>query len=390
MRKGHLLLVSLAAVVATLPACKKDAASIASLGPDAVVDQLDAAKVGVSVGADGHVKAAVESPDGKPLARDATGSVTFTPSAGGEPKTVPLAFDAASGTLAATGPKLDDDLTQVSWSINAGGNALADTIYVPSGGTAQISADVGASTGASATATANAGATANANAAATSTADVGPHGGTVHVVGDDHLELVSDPAGQVRVYVLAPDGKSSVAVGTRHVTIGVVAEKPEAIVLVAEPGGRFLTGSWHAHADAAHVTIACRADAHAAEKVVLVGYKPGVAIQVGASAPRVKVATVAKLDDAEHVDEGAHAGVKLEGNGNPIGTGMGKGNGAANANGNAAVALNANANAGAGAGAGAGAAAKGEGHGNGKGGGNGNGGGNGKVEARAGLDLKVK
>jgi hypothetical protein len=405
MRTLHTVLVA-AAVVALSSGCKKDAAAIASIGSDSVVAQFDVGKVGLSVGADGAVKAAVESPDGKPISKDATGTVAFKTTGATEAKSVPLAFDGSSGALTAAGPKLDGDLTEVSYSINAGGKTLADTVFLPAGGTAQLAADAkattttSASTGAAAGATATAGGTAAAGVGAAAAAS-GPHGGTVQVVGTDKLEVVSDGTDQVRVYVLAADGTTTVPVEKRVVTIGVVGAAPETVVLAAEPGGRYLRGVWHVHGDPMHLTIACRADANAQEKVALVGYTPGAAMVVGAAAPHVKVTTNAKLAD----DEAVAAGAKLEGNGNPIGTGMGKGKGEINGNAGAQGGAGAGAGASLGAAAGANGHAEANGHGNGSGAGNGGGNGNGhaaaganaganaghgKAEAHGSLDLKVK
>jgi hypothetical protein len=321
MRTNHLALLA-ATFIAVVPACSKGASAIASLGSDVVVDQLELGKVGLSIGADGSAKAAVESNDGKPLSKDAKGTLSFK-SVSGEPKTVPLTFDTASGTLVAKGPKLEGDLTQVTYAIDVGGKVMDGSVHVPVGGTAQLVAD------------GNAQATAAAPAVA---ADVlGPHGGSISVVGGDRFELVSDGSEHARIYLLGADG-SIAPVEARTVTVGVVAEAPETVAFVAEPHGRYLTGNWHLHTDPARLTIASRANANAAAKVVLVGFKPGVALKVGAAAPHVKVITAAKLDDVDAQGKlAANADLKLQGNGNPIGTGMGKGNGNAQAGLNGAL-----------------------------------------------------
>jgi hypothetical protein len=323
MRNNHLVLVA-AAFVALAPACSKSASAIASLGSDVVVDQLELGRVGLSIGADGDAKAAVESNDGKPLSKDAKGTLSFK-SISGEPKTVPLTFDTASGTLVAKGPKLEGDLTQVTYAIDVGGKTMDGSLHVPAGGTAQLVAD------------GNAQATAAAAAPAVSAEALGPHGGSISVVGGDRLELVSDGSGQARIYLLSVDGKVA-PVEARAVTVGVVAEAPETIAFVAEPQGRYLTGQWHVHTDPVRLTIASRANANAAAKVVLVGFKPGVALKVGAAAPHVRVIIATKLDDVDAQGRLAASGdLKLQGNGNPIGTGMGKGNGNAQAGLNGAL-----------------------------------------------------
>jgi hypothetical protein len=116
----------------------------------------------------------------------------------------------------------------------------------------------------------------------------------------------------VRVYVL-DEHLEPVEIGERKVTLAVVAEKPEVVVLAPDPGGLYFTGSLHVHGDPAHVTVAVRTGEHV--DVVLVGWQPGVHVVVGAHAPRVHIHGRAgfAVDDHGHGHE--RVDVKVKGNG---------------------------------------------------------------------------
>jgi hypothetical protein len=274
------------AVVLTLvlcAGCKKDEAN-GSAAPDAVVEKSDQGKVSLSVGGDGKVKALVETADGKPATKTATGSVTFkTPS--GQAKPVPLAFDASSGALVAAGPKLEGDLTEISYAVVADGKALNGTLHVPAGGTLELAGD------------------AKGDAVAVADGKKGPHGGIVQVVGDDRLEIVSDGKEEVRVYALDADLKP-VSVEQRKVKLGVVGDHSEIVELTAEPGGKYLFGTWHLKGDPSRITVVEQKGADT--KVVLVGFRPGHVLVVGPSAPKVKLVALTVLEPREVVVVKAH------------------------------------------------------------------------------------
>jgi hypothetical protein len=314
MQKTTLVLLASALAIAPLACSKQEEAKIqAAMEGDALVEKLDFGKIGWNIASDGKVKVLVEDAAGKPASKAAAGSLVYT-TAGGAMKTVPLAFDEKLGALVADGPKLEADLNEVKYSLTVDGKPATGTLYLPAGGTAELASE----------------AKAQGDAVVTADAKSGPHGGIVQTVGADHLEIVSDGKEEVRVYVLDAALKP-VPVESRTVKLGVVSDKPEVVVLAAEPEGRFLTGKWHVTGDPVRLTIAEHVDAKT--KVVLVGYRPGVQIVVGPSAPKWKIVT--KEGAAEKWDApGTVAGVKLQGNGNPIGTGMGKGHGEGNGNGN--------------------------------------------------------
>lgn len=269
-----------------------------AIGEGAYVEEHESGKAAFNVAADGSVKAAVTGPDGKPIREDVGGTLLWK-DASGEEKSVPLTFDAKTGLLVAAGPKLEADLTQIGYTLNVAGKPWSGTLHVPAGGTAELHA--------------------NAKGAADLAlpeGKLGPHGGRIEIVGDDRLELLVDEAtGEVRVYVLDVDLKP-VDIGERKVTLGVVADAPQVVVLApvaatAAAGvaaGAYLTGKLALAADPLKVTMAVRHGARSA--VALCGYRPGVAFAVHAHAPRVKVRM--KTDWHAHAHAHAHADADLK------------------------------------------------------------------------------
>jgi hypothetical protein len=240
----------------------------AALGSDALVEEHDEGTVAWSVSAGGEVKALVKTSAGAAL-DDASGTLSWK-AGEGEAKTIPLAFEKKTGLLIAAGPKLEGDLTEVSYTLAVAGKPWSGALHLPAGGTAQLAA--------------------NARAAAAiklPEGKLGPHGGTIQVVGGDRLELVVDEeTGEVRVYVLDAE-LNPIAVGERKVKVAFIADSPKIVIMAPEPGGLHFTGKWASSVDPVRVTIALTAAG--ATHVVLCGYQPGVRIKVGAKAPKVKV-----------------------------------------------------------------------------------------------------
>ncbi|WP_437928280.1 hypothetical protein WMF37_03300 [Sorangium sp. So ce291] len=268
-----------------------------AIGEDAYVEDHESGKAAFNVAADGSVKAAVTGPDGKPIRENVSGTLLWKgPS--GEEKTVPLTFDEKAGLLVAAGPKLEADLTQIGYTLNVAGKPWSGTLHVPAGGTAELYA--------------------NAKGAADlrlPEGKLGPHGGRIEIVGDDRLELLVDEAtGEVRVYVLDVDLKP-VDIGERKITLGVVADAPQLVVLTpvaasadvnADVNAKvaasaYLTGKLALAADPLKLTIAVRNAGRSA--VALCGYHAGAAFAVHARAPRVKVRVKTDWDAHAH----AHA-----------------------------------------------------------------------------------
>ncbi|WP_437623511.1 hypothetical protein [Sorangium sp. So ce1151] len=299
-----------------------------AIGEDAYVEDHESGKAAFNVAADGSVKAAVTGPDGKPIRENVSGTLLWKgPS--GEEKTVPLTFDEKAGFLVAAGPKLEADLTQIGYTLNVAGKPWSGTLHVPAGGTAELYA--------------------NAKGAADlrlPEGKLGPHGGRIEIVGDDRLELLVDEAtGEVRVYVLDVDLKP-VDIGERKITLGVVADAPQVVVLTpvaasadvnADVNAKvaasaYLTGKLALAADPLKLTIAVRNAGRSA--VALCGYHAGAAFAVHARAPRVKVRVRTDWDARAHAH--AHADLKAKADFDPkvhVHTGAGaKANAKANVN----------------------------------------------------------
>lgn len=302
MKLSHLSHALLCLMLATGAACKGEAddkataeVSVeAAVGADAVVEEHDGGTVAWDVAPDGNVKAAVSGPDGKLLTEDVSGSLVWR--TGGATKTVPLELDAKTGLLVGAGPKLEGDLSEIRYSLKVQGKPWTGTLHLPAGGTAEL--------------VASARAAADIEVAADA---VGPHGGVVQVVGKDRFELVADEVtGEVRVYLLDADLKA-VAAGDMDVTLGVVAEAPQIIVLTAAEGRAYFKGKWSLKADPLKVTIAVRTPAGVS--VALVGFRAGAHVAVTARAPRIKARV--KTDWGAHVDVDPdvdiHADVKAKG-----------------------------------------------------------------------------
>lgn len=264
------------AAVAALPACAKKEDKIEAevtaeniAAEDAITEQHEPATVTWAVASDGKVKARFKAPDGAPLDDGVTGTITARPARkGAEPVTAKLVFDAKAGIHTAELPKLEDDLTEVSYDVSVKGKPVKGALHVPRGGTHELVAT------------------------AKVTADVkipegkkGPNGGVLQVAGDDLLEIVADvKTGETRVYVLSDDLKP-IPVGKRKVKIGVVASGPEVVELDAEPKGLYFTGKLVVKTNPHKLTVVLYEEDAPAPVVVLCGWHPGVVVVVGPSAP---------------------------------------------------------------------------------------------------------
>lgn len=271
--RSSALALSLAALAAT-PACSKKGADTTTVveGTDAVADAVtednDAGSVTWSVTPEGKVVAALKSPDGTPITKDVTGQLTFREPAGDAK--VPATFDEKTGLVTASGPKLDDDLTQIDYALTVAGKPWTGTMQVPRGGTKSLADDAKV-----------------AVTIAPPADKLGPNGGVIQVVGKDRLEIVADKAsGQVRVYVL-DEGLHPVAVGDRKIKLALAGEAPEIVVLTPDAKGVYCTGRLAGRGDPTRITVSVtvKEETHAA----IVGWSPGVHLVVGARAPRVHI-----------------------------------------------------------------------------------------------------
>jgi len=237
---------------------------------DAFVEQHEAATVTWAVAPDGKVKARFKTPDGSPAEGDTvTGTITVKPTTkDAKPVTAKLVYDAKANVYTAEGPKLEADLTEVSYDVQVKGKPVKGAMHLPKGGTKELVAT------------------------AKVTAEVkvpegkkGPNGGVIQVVGDDLLEIVADAkTGETRVYVL-DDELKPIPVGKRRVKLGVVATSPEVVELGAEPQGLYFTGKLVIKTNPQKLTVVLYEEAHPEPVVVLCGYSPGEVIVIGPNAP---------------------------------------------------------------------------------------------------------
>jgi hypothetical protein len=270
-------LITLASLaLAFTPACNKapaesEVTAEATLSSDAFIEEHEGGTVAWNIGPDGQVKAVAATTGGQPIRKDVSGTVWWkVPSAEAQP--IPLVLDPKTGLLVAKGPKLEADLTEVSYTINVGGKPWSGVLHLPAGGTVALVSS------------------AKATAEVALPADKrGPHGGTIQVVGNDRLELVSEEGSpEVRVYVLDPELRIVRPEG-RTIKLGVVAERPDIMVLSPAPTGLYFVGTFAAPLDPFRLTVALSFGG--TTHVALWGYRPGVRVVATsiASAPRVTV-----------------------------------------------------------------------------------------------------
>lgn len=308
-RFAHTSLVALALVFASAcgsgeasvkPGAEAEMTASAELGAEALVEEHDEGSVAWRIDTDGQVKAAVSASAGARIKEDVGGTLVYKVGAG-EPRTVPLVLDAKTGLLVAAGPKLEADLTEVSYTLTVSGKPWSGVLHVPVGGTAALVA--------SAKVTAE---------AKLPDETVGPHGGTIQIVGSDRLEMVADAdSGETRVYVLDVDLKP-VRVETRALRMGFVAKTTTFVDFAPEPAGFYFTARLGAAVlNPLRVTASLRTGgvAHAA----IWGYRPGVRIYAPsvvvkvATAPRVRFIVKGGFDSDVDVYGHAHTKVHYKG-----------------------------------------------------------------------------
>lgn len=306
-RFAHASLIALALALAS--ACGNSENSVtagaeaemtasADLGAEAFVEEHDEGSVAWRIDSDGQVKAAVSASAGARIKENVGGTLVYKVESG-EPKTVPLVLDAKTGLLIAAGPKLEADLTEVSYTLTVSGKPWSGVIHVPVGGTTALVA--------SAKATAE---------VKLPDETVGPHGGSIQVVGNERLEMVADAdTGVTRVYVLDVDLKP-VKVETRTLRMGFVAKTTTFVNFAPEPSGFYFTARLGAAVlNPLRVTASLRVGGvtHAA----IWGYRPGVRIYAPTvvakieAAPRVRFALVGGFDSGVDVYGRAHTKVHV-------------------------------------------------------------------------------
>jgi hypothetical protein len=272
----------------------------ADLGADPLVEQQDDGSVAWRIDPDGQVRAAASTSAGARIKQDLGGTLVYKIE-GGEPRTVPLVMDAKTGVLVAAGPKLEADLTEVDYTITVSGKPWSGVIHVPVGGTAALVA--------SAKVTAE---------ARLPDETVGPHGGTIQIVGDDRLEMVAEAdTGRTRVFVLDVN-LQPVMLETRTLRMGFVAERSELVTFVPAPSGLFFVGRIGAAINPLQITVALGFGGvtHAA----IWGFRPGIRLYspsatiLIATAPRVQFRLKGGFDSDIDVYGRAHVNAEVKGN----------------------------------------------------------------------------
>lgn len=274
---------------------KTATASAASMGDDIVLENHEKAAVAWSVAADGAVMAQVRTLDGQPITEKVDGSIQWK--VGNDVKSASLVSDPKKGVLVAQGPRLDADLTELTYKVTLEGAPLDGALHLPPGGTAQLVADGKA--------------TAKVTLAEGAR---GPHGGIIQVVGEDRVEIVSaEGAEDVRVYVLN-EKLEVVELEDRTLTIAVVGDKgPEVIVLTPSEEKLYFVGKWKVVSEPSRITVVVKRPGKV--HVAIVGWRPGVVLVVGKSAPKVKVKTKVYVGigaDVKIKEKGGPGGVKID------------------------------------------------------------------------------
>jgi len=301
---------SVGALLVAAPACKKStpaptekgevAASAESAdttlsvegvekAPGAITEDNDFGSITYTVAPEGQIKAVVKTSDGKPITKGVTGEFAFK--VDDKETKVPATVDEKTGVIVAAGPKLEADLTPISYNLQVQGKPWTGSVEVPVGGTIALNESAKF-------------AAANPIPAG----KVGPNGGVIQVVGPDRVEVVADKggSGQVRVYFLDPEYRVIAPPRDRRVKIAVVAETPEVIVLdpPEAEADLYLVGSFRTRVDPVRLTVAVASPT--VTHTAIVGYRPGVHLVVGARAPRVRVMTATGWGPAVYVHGHGH------------------------------------------------------------------------------------
>lgn len=263
------LVLVLACSALVLPGCRKNADSVTaeSATPDKTfTEQHDAGTVAWAVSPEGKVRVAIKPSGASAVEPEASGTVTAKPVGGAASSPVKLEFDKGAGLHVATIPKLDADLTELSYNISVKGKTIKGTLHLPRGGSDELIKSAKASSG------------------KTLKDRKGPNGGVVQVVGGDILEIVADQkTGETRIYVLDDDFKV-VAVGKRQVKLAVVGSGTEVIELKASDKGQYFTGKLANKGNPVKLTVILYEEGETVPVVVLHNWSPGAVVVVGGGA----------------------------------------------------------------------------------------------------------
>jgi hypothetical protein len=143
---------------------------------------------------------------------------------------------------------------------------------------------------------------------------VGPHGGTIQIVGDDRLEMVADAdTGETRVFVLDVN-LQPVTLEARTLRMGFVAERSELVTFAPAVGGLYFVGRIGAVINPLRITVALGFGGRTYGAIW--GYRPGIRIYspsatlLIATAPRIQFRLKGGFDSDVDVYGRAHVNVK--------------------------------------------------------------------------------
>ncbi len=269
MRRSWFVLALMAAVAVGCGKKKADPSTKESSTQGAgasLVEVFERGQVAWNVDADGQVLAHIHHNDDGDITKSSKGTIEWTEN--GETKSAALKYDSDREALVARGPALEQDLTEIRYTLVTNDEPVSGALHVPAAGSEALVADV------------------NASAKVSVDGVVAPHGGVVQIVGEERIEIVGDDdSDEVRVYVYDASWKP-IVVGPRKITIAIGGAKPEVIVLTGAPDGYYCVGHWHVVGEPPRVTVVVRSGPKV--HVAIVGYRPGIKMEV-AGGPKVKV-----------------------------------------------------------------------------------------------------
>jgi hypothetical protein len=159
--------------------------------------------VEIVVAKDGAVDLYVTDAIRKPIPiSDISGSIAIEVVGTKEKQTLPLATDAAKGSLSAKGPALNEK-AEYTWSLKVRGAPMSMTLRVPPGGTAELAKEQ----------------------AGGEHTHGSPHGGIVQEIGEKHghIEVKIEKGGMITVWLLDENEKTRPAKGVTASVRPVVA-----------------------------------------------------------------------------------------------------------------------------------------------------------------------
>jgi hypothetical protein len=258
---GVLPILGLTATLAS--GCKKPAA------PEATAEQVlteegDDGTITWDVEPDGSVHAALAGADGTPITKNIAGRLTWPGDVADQEREMKV----DNGALIASGPPLQDDLTEIDYSLEVDGKTWSGALHMPRGGTRSLDDDAK-----------------TAAATVIPVGKLGPNGGNIQMIGGEPVELVADAQTQeIRFYALDRN-YNVIDPGDRTVRLGYAADYSGVEVLVREPGALYYVGPWYAGYNPSRVTIAVGFGG--VVHVGVMGWRYGERVRFGAGAPPV-------------------------------------------------------------------------------------------------------